>query len=254
MRRRTLFELGFGIVALGLIVVAWPRLTGHAVPICSVYNGAPGVSLTLEGDVDSLRVALGQTDHAVTLTSKPPNDLRTLQSVQVTVYPELDQTPGRSGNGEGAFSCTTYPQGLNPDQLQIDSSPGYSTGWFETTVAWQRQSDLRIVLAPPPSIAAGTTTPWRVLAVVSHLEIRFEWRQTPTTLEVRRLLPAGTGAVQWSGGTFQVRKRGATFGPEGRDEVATLPLAETGIRDGEINLAIVITVHGADISTDVIVK
>lgn len=117
---------------------------------------------------------------------------------------------------------------------------------------------MQIVLAPTPSLKVGVTTPWCLLAAVSHLDIEIDWRQTPETLEVRRRVRPGAKPVRWGAGILNVGDNvgdaSSGFGPDGNGDEATLPLVKAGIREGEAHVDISITASGAAISTQITVK
>lgn len=225
MSRRTILTSLLAVAAVTGLVFAWPILADTA-RVRRIGDWAPasdpGTQFRLVRNGHSVLLSLGERYHAIDLDGTPSASFTSYESY---LYPEQDQKWGHEGEAGNDHLQINY--GVPQRKDYSSSIGGYRDGnWLHAIVKQKDGGVADLVLAGPPDLQPGATTPWQPLAIARDLGIVVEWEQTPTHVRIRCGPLPGKPAPRWDGGVLMAGEASAPFGPDGPYEVASILRAQ----------------------------
>lgn len=225
MSRRTILTSLLAIAAVTGLVFAWPilagtvreRRIGNWVP-----DADPGTQFRLVRDGHSVMLSLGELYQAIDLDGTPSASFTSYESY---LYPERDQKWGHEGEPGSDHLQIRY--GVPQRSDKASASGGYRDGnWLHAIVKQTDGGVADLILAGPPDLQPGATTPWQPLAIARELGIVVEWEQTPTHVRIRCGPPPSKPFPRWDDGVFRAHDAIASFAADGPYQVASILRAQ----------------------------
>ena len=244
MNRRSVVTFLVAIAALVGLVFAWPSIAGTA-------RADAGSELTYRREGDSVVLAFAERSHSIVLQSGASGGI---DSFSWNTYSERDGTWGPDGEIPADRSSVRFP---TPERSSSVHSQGGFLEWqlLQSSIKLAGGSTIDLILAGPPDLQPGTTTPWQPLVIARELGIAIEWEQTPTHVRVRRGPIPGKPAPKWRSSSLIVGDQGTSFVSDGAYEVASMLRARVpGLAAGQGRVRIDLMVIDDEIHATVAVK
>lgn len=244
MSRRSVVTSLFAIAALTGLVLAWPIIAGTA-------RADAESELTYRREGHSVALRFGERSRSILLQSGTGGGF---ESYAWGVYKQLD------GNWDLDGEITSYRTSITFPAAERSSSLHGQGGFQEAPFlqASAKQADgttIDLILAGPPDLQPGATTPWQPLAIARGLGIAFEWEQTPPHVRVRQGPLPGKPAPKWASGKLMVSGEGTSFVSDGAYEVASMLRARVpGLAGGHVQVRVDLLVIDDEIHATVLVK
>ena len=244
MSRRSVVASLFAIAALTGLVFAWPSIAGTA-------RADAESELTYRREGHSVSLRFGERSHSIVLQSGAGGGF---ESYAWNLYTEVDGKWGPDGEITTDRTSVRFPTPERSSSLH--SQGGFLEG--QLLQASTKQADgstIDLILAGPPDLQPGATTPWQPLVIARELGIAFEWEQTPTHVRVRRGPIPGKAAPKWVAGILQVGDARTSFVADGAYEVANMMRVRVpGLAAGHAHVRIDLLVIDDEIHATVVVK
>lgn len=244
MSRRTMLTSLFAVAALTGLVFAWPSIAGTA-------RADAESELTYRREGHSVSLRFGERSHSIVLQSGAGGGF---ESYAWNLYTEVDGNWGPDGEITHNRSSIRFPTPERSSSLH--GQGGFLEGQLLHASAKQADgTTIDLILAGPPDLQPGATTPWQPLAIARELGIAFEWEQTPTHVRVRRGPIPGKPAPKWRSSSLIVGDQGTSFVSDGAYEVASMLRARIpGLDAGQGKVRVDLMVIDDEIHATVVVK
>ena len=244
MSRRTILTSLLAIAALTGLVFAWPSIAGT-----ERADAESELSYRREGHSVSLR--FGERSHSILLQSGAGGGF---ESYAWNLYTEVDGNWGPDGEITTDRTSIRFPTPERSSSLH--GQGGFLEGQLLQASAKQADgTTIDLILAGPPDLQPGATTPWQPLVIARELGIAFEWAQTPTHVRVRRGPIPAKPAPKWRASSLMVGDQGTSFVSDGAYEVASMLRARIpGFAPGHAHVRVDLLVIDDEIHATVVVK
>lgn len=244
MSRRSVVTSLFAVAALLGLVFAWPSIAG-------TVRAEAESELTYRREGHSVSLRFGERSHSIILQSGASGGI---ESFSWNTYTERDGTWGPDGEIPADRSSVRFP---TPERSSsVHGQGGFLEGQLlQSSTKLVGGSTIDLILAGPPDLQPGATTPWQPLVIARELGIAFEWEQTPTHVRVRRGPIPGGPAPKWAFGRLMVDGEGTSFVSDGAYDVASMLRARVpGLAAGHAHVRVDLFVIDHEIHATVVVK